>query len=257
MARLDKTLVRLVIPDSHGQYMDLKAGQAAIHIASVVQPDEVVFLGDQLDASGLFSKFKKQYLADDYNFKKDVHDAFHFISILKMASKAKRVYMLEGNHEQHVERWIMNVATSDTADMLDNALNPYQLLKLKEQKITYVKSSQDTGLACRGVLALKGCLFMHGAYHGEHATNRHLTAFGQNICHGHTHRAIAISKRRPTGERYGGYCPGTLAKFAPLYQQTTPETWTHGVGLQYVLADGTLFHYNVTIDKGRYVLPSP
>lgn len=259
---------RLIIPDSHGQFINKRAGEAAVEISRKVKPDEIVFLGDQLDASGLFTNFKRQYLTDRYDFRKDVSMTLAFMGqVIAAACSRKapehggahvtpRVYMLEGNHEQHVERWIADVATSDTEEFLDGALNPYELLKLKDRGVTYVRRSDlRPGLSVRGVLILKGCAFMHGGYQSIHATYRHAEAFGSNICHGHTHRAATVVRRRPTGEIYGGYCPGTLAEFAPLYQQTTPESWSHGVGLQFVSEKGDLNHYNVSINNGRYALP--
>ncbi len=251
------TIKRVVIPDSHGQFINVKAAKAALEIAKKVKPDEIVFLGDQLDASGLFSNFKRQYLSDDYDFRKDKDMAAGFIrDVVKACGPKVESYMLEGNHEHHVERWIADVATSDTCDFLDSALNPEQLLGLKGLGVKYIKRSYlSPGMSVRGALALKGCYFVHGAYQSLHATYRHAEAFGENICHGHTHRAVTVVRRRPTGQVYGAYCPGTLAEFAPLYQQTTPESWSHGVGIQFIDEMGRLNHYNVAINDGKYLLP--
>jgi len=248
---------RLVIPDSHGQYINRKAAKAAIEIARKVKPDEIVFLGDQLDASGLFSAFKRAYLTDTYDFRRDVKMAREFIEDVVSAAGEPDVYALEGNHEQHIERWIAGTASSDAAGFLGDALDPFKILGFDKLGATYVKRGQLTpGMSVRGVLRLQGCLFTHGGYQSIHATHRHATAFGSNICHGHTHRSTSVVLRRPTGEVYGGYCPGTLAEFAPLYQQTTPESWSHGVGLQFVDSRGQLTHFNVPIHEGRYALPS-
>ncbi len=248
---------RLIIPDSHGQYINRKAARAAIEIAKKVKPDEIVFLGDHLDASGLFSHWKRQYLVDNYDFRKDVAMGAQFLSDIVVAAGGKPdCYMLEGNHEQHVERWICDRATSDTADFLDSKLNPKELLNFPMYG-KYIKRGELTpGMSVRGVLRLDGCLFMHGAFQSVHATYRHAEVFGEDICHGHTHRATTVIRRRPSGETYGGYCPGTLAEYAPLYQQTTPDAWSRGVGLQFVSAKKQLNHFNVTIhDDGKYLLP--
>ena len=250
------TLKRLVIPDSHGSYINRKAAKAAIEICQAVNPDEIVFLGDQLDASGLFSAYKRSYISDKYSFKEDVRMGREFIADVCAASPKADVYALEGNHEQHIERWIAGTATSDTADFLGDKLDPYKILGFDVLGATYVKRADlRPGMSVRGVLCLLGCAFTHGAYQSLHATYRHAQSFGSNICHGHTHRSATSILRRPMGEVYGGYCPGTLAEFVPLYQQTTPESWTHGVGLQFVDSRKQLTHYNVPIHEGRYVLP--
>ncbi len=250
------TLKRLVIPDSHGSYINRKAAKAAIEICKKVKPDEIVFLGDQLDASGLFSAYKRSYISDKYSFKEDVRLGREFIADIYNASNHATVYALEGNHEQHIERWVAGTATSDTADFLGDKLDPRKILGFDEIGATYVKRSDlRPGLSVRGVLPLLGCAFTHGAYQSIHATHRHAQVFGANICHGHTHRSASVLLRRPTGEVYGGYCPGTLAEFAPLYQQTTPEMWTHGVGLQFVDSRKQLTHFNVPIHEGRWLLP--
>jgi hypothetical protein len=249
-------LKRIAIPDSHGNYIDKQAAQACVRDIKKICPDEIVFLGDQVDASGLFSKFKAQYIREmSYTYKADLHHAKNFFEQVRAAAPKADIYALEGNHEWHVERWIASTFDPSEAVEAYKAFGPDVRLGLKDMGVKYVRRSEiSKGTTSRGILKLSGCYFVHGISQSLWATGKHLDVFGANVCHGHTHRAISIVKRRPTGEIIGGYCPGTLAQLSPLYMHTTPDNWTHGYGLQFV-DRGNLFHYNVPIIGGRTVLP--
>lgn len=247
---------RVAIPDSHGCYIDKVAAAAVIADIKRIKPDEVVFLGDHVDASGLFSKFRAQYIRDlDYTYRDDIDKAKDFIAQVRKAAPKAKIYYLEGNHEWHVERWIATTFSPSEAIDATRAFGPDVRLGLAGLGIEYIRRSDLTiGTTSRGVLSLDGCYFVHGISASLWATGRHLDVFGANVCHGHTHRAVSVVRRRPSGEVIGGYCPGTLAQFAPLYLHTTPDNWTHGYGLQFV-DKGILHHYNVAIINGKTVLP--
>jgi hypothetical protein len=58
-----------------------------------------------------------------------------------------------------------------------------------------------------------------------------------------------------TSAGFEAWCPGTLAKLQPLYMHTSPTSWSHGYGLQFVSSSGVFMHLNVPIHKGKSLLP--
>lgn len=250
-------LTRIVIPDSHGCFIDPSAAVACLAIIKAVKPTEVVHLGDAVDASGIFSKFRPQYVREmSYTYKDDIGAANRFLTLVSNAAPKASKYFLYGNHEDHAERFIASTFTSKIdAEMVMPSFDPAVLLGLKELGFFCLRrSEQHKGMATRGVLALEGCHFAHGLTACMHAAAKHLDIMGESIAFGHTHRMQMLTKRRPNGKVITAQCPGTLAKLNPLYQHGTPNTWSHGVGLQFV-DRGQLFAFNVPIIDGRYKLP--
>jgi hypothetical protein len=67
---------------------------------------------------------------------------------------------------------------------------------------------------------------------------------------------IACACRADGHERRArAWCPGTLAKLQPLYAHTSPSSWSHGYGVQWVLPSGKFAHMNVAIAGGESMLP--
>lgn len=249
-------LKRVLIPDSHGSYIDKPAAQAFLKDLKRLAPDEVVFLGDHVDASGIFSKFKAQYLREhEYTYRGDIDAGKAFVHSVRRAAPNARMFYLEGNHEWHIERWIASTFDRSTGAMAMQAFDPAVLLGLESQKITYIRRSDQYGkMSTRGVLKLEACYFVHGISAALHATSIHLNAFGDNVAHGHTHRAVMLTRRRPNGDLITGQCPGTLAGLSPLYMHTNVNAWSHGYGLQFV-DRGRLFAFNIPIIDGKTVIP--
>jgi len=248
---------RVLIPDSHGCFIDPIAARACLEIIHRIRPTEVVHLGDAVDASGIFSKFAPQYIREkSYSYKTDIDAAKGFLTDVKKAAPKASRYFMFGNHEDHAERFIAATFSSRAdAEMAMPAFDPAVLLDLKNLGYKYLRRSEQYGtMATRGVLALEGCHFAHGLTACLHAAAKHLDIMGESIAFGHTHRAQMLTRRRPNGKVITAQCPGTLAKLNPLYQHGTPNTWSHGVGVQFV-DRGELFAFNVPIVDGRYKLP--
>ena len=249
--------VRVVIPDSHGNHIDLAARDACLKDIRRLAPREIIWLGDHLDCGGTFSGHQRSYTNEiPESYEDDVAACNAFIDrAMKAAPKAEHHY-IEGNHEAHVERWASRLfASKEDADSLLEVYGPAAVLKLKDRGIKYYKRSVHyNGLSIPGAIRLGKCHFVHGVSHSKHATAQHLAAFGSNVVHGHTHRSQSAVERTVSSDGFGAWCPGTLAKLQPLYKHTTPTTWTHGYGVQFVAASGRFLHINVPIWKGESML---
>lgn len=247
---------RIIVPDSHGMYADDKAVVAACNIIAKVKPREIVFLGDHVDCSGLFSRFEPHYQRDtQYSIKEDFATARDFLYETRKRAPKADIHYLEGNHEQHIERWAVNNAKDDAETYLD-ALGAPARLDLEKLRIRYYpRQRTNPGTHTPGFVRLDKCLFTHGSSTAIHATYNLLRDYGTSIVHGHTHRAVHVIRRLPDGSTIHGACPGTLAQLQMTYQHTAVSQWSHGVGFQEIDSGGQLHHLNIPIVEGRYVLP--
>lgn len=252
-----RNTVRVIVPDSHGHHVDLDARAAFLRDVAKLAPDEVVMLGDHLDAGGTFNSHQRTYTAEmTESYEDDCKAANRFLDAIQAAAPRARIHYLEGNHEQHVERWAARAfASKKDADGLLDRYGPGAVLELRRRGIKYYKRSETyQGLSIPGTIKLGRCYFVHGVSHSKHAASQHLARFGCNVVFGHVHRSQSVIERTVSSDGFGAWCPGTLAKLQPLYMHTSPTSWSHGYGVQFVNPSGGFLHLNVPIHKGRSLL---
>lgn len=256
-----KELTRLVVPDSHGAHVDLGARDAFLRDAKRLDPDEIVLLGDHLDCGGVFSTHARAYTNEMTESYQDDCDATNeFLDLMQKAAPRARIHYLEGNHEARVEKWATATFPSKKdADAYLERQGPAAALDLKRRCVKYYKRSEFyCGVAIPGTLKLsvngKAIYFVHGISAAKNATAVHLGRFGNNVVHGHTHRAQSVHGRTVEKGVIGGWCPGTLAQLQPLYAHTNPTDWSLGYGLEMVSSSGRFVHFNVPLVDGESML---
>jgi len=257
-AKAAKHIARIVIPDSHGNHIDERARAACLRDVRAIGPEQVVLLGDHLDCGGTFNAHQRTYTNEfTESYEDDVNACNLLLDDLQDAAPNAEFFYIEGNHEQHVERWAARQFASkkDAEGMLDH-YGPVKRLKLKARGMHYYKRSEHyMGLSIPGAIKLGKCFFVHGVSHAKHSAEQHLVAFGANVVYGHVHTSQSSIIRTVTSDGYGAWCPGTLAKLQPLYKHTAPTRWTHGYAVQFVNAGtGRFVHYNVPIMAGESIL---
>jgi len=253
-----KSFVRVVIPDSHGNHIDIPARDAFLKDLKALDPKQLVRLGDHLDCAGTFSTHQRTYtneMAESYVDDCIATNVF-FDKIHAAAPSIEDDYYLEGNHEIHVERWAARMFQSQKdAEAFLEAQGPRTVLDLKRRGVQYImRSRQYMGLSIPGAIRLGKCFYVHGISHSKHATYTHLTRFGANVVHGHTHRRQSAGERTVTSDGFEAWCPGCLCKLQPLYKHTEPTSWAHGYAVQFVAKSGRFLHINVPIHKGKSLL---
>ena len=254
----DPLKTRVVIPDSHGEHIDIPARNAFIRDLRALAPvAEVVLLGDHLDAGGTFSAHQRSYTNEmSESYDADCRAANKLLDLVQEAAPSAKYHYLEGNHEAHVERWATRLflAQKDAENLLD-AYGPTKVLCLSERGIQYYKrSEQYGGISIPGCIRLGDCFFVHGICHSKHAASTHLQRFGANVVFGHVHRSQSVIERTVRSDGHGAWCPGTLAKLQPLYRHTEPTSWSHGYGVQFINASGRFLHINIPILGGKSLL---
>lgn len=246
------SFVRLIVPDFHGEHVHWGFANGMINDVEILSPQikEVVLLGDGLDCGGTFNAHQRSYTREmTESYKHDVQAARRVINMLRERTPFASWHYLEGNHEEHVERFLArNFHSYEDAEFLLDLVGPRAVLHLDELDIRYYRSSEmHMGLSVPGLIKLGKCNFIHGVSVSKNATYATLESIGDNVVHGHTHRAQSIIMRTATSEAIGGWCPGTLSKLQPLYQHTRPTHWTGGYALQFVESSGLFSHQNVPL----------
>lgn len=247
---------RVIIPDSHGEHISIPARDAFLADLKVLDPHEIVMLGDHLDAGGTFNSHQRNYTAEYVeSYEADVAAANEFLDLIQRNAPRAQIHFCEGNHEAHVERWAArNFQSHRDAEMFLDKMGPAAALDLKRRGIAYYRRSVFyQGLAIPGCIQLGKCFFVHGISHAKHADSVHLQRFGASVVFGHIHRSMGRVERTVTSGGHGAWCPGTLAKLQPLYKHTAPSDWSHGYAVQDVLKSGHFHHTNVPIFGDRTI----
>lgn len=250
-------LVRVIVPDSHGEHIDISARNAFLSDLARLAPQEIILLGDHLDCGGTFNAHQRSYTNEmTESYSDDVTAANVFLDKIQRAAPRGQIYYLEGNHEQHVERWAArNFASHKDAVMALEHFGPEKVLGLKGRAIRYYKRSKCyQGISIPGTIRRGRCYFVHGVSHSKHCAAQHLARFGACVVFGHVHRSQSVMERTVSSDGFGAWCPGTLAKLQPLYRHTEPTSWSHGYGVQFVNPSGRFLHVNVPIHAGKSLL---
>lgn len=246
--------LRVIIPDSHGCFIDRDAKNAFLSDLKDLDPFEIIMLGDHVDVGGLFNAHPNNYIGDmEYSYEDDCAAANDFLDEIQARAPRADIHYLEGNHEAHVERWIARTYKSakDAKIALDD-MAPWLKLRLKQRGIRYYRSNVcHDGLSVPGVIARGPVYFTHGFSTCKHAAAAHVDAIGANIVFGHTHRAQSHIRRNVQRGEIGGWCPGCLSVLQPLFVHTRVTDWSHGYAIQAVDRDLSFMHLQVPIIRGR------
>jgi metallophosphoesterase superfamily enzyme len=251
------SFVRVIIPDSHGNHVDIPARNAMLKDIKALGPQEIVGLGDHTDCAGIFSTHQRSYtneMAESYE--EDTAAANELFDLVQEAAPRASYHVLEGNHEQHVERWAARTFThKKDAEALLEKYGPAAAMGFKRRGFKYYKRSEMyMGIPIPGTIKLGKCYFVHGISHSKHAAAQHLARFGANVVFGHVHRSQSVIERTVTSNGFGAWCPGCITKLQPLYRHTEPTSWAHGYGVQFVAKSGKFIHINVPIMGGVSLL---
>jgi predicted phosphodiesterase len=256
------TTLRIIIPDSHGCYIDQAAASALIADIEQLQPDSIIMLGDHLDCGGFLAEHHTWgYVAEtDYNFADDCSAANQFLDAIQSAAPQARIEYLEGNHERRIEKWIVTETVRGGrhfAAQLNAMFSIDSVLHLTKRGIELYRQGVFYD-DCRipGTIVRDGCYFTHGQYTSTNAAKSHLSKYSASVWYGHTHRMQSLIERTVRSGPIGAWNPGCLCILQPLWQHQNITNWSNGYGLQ--LVEKGMGHLNLTIpviDGESYIRP--
>jgi len=234
----------VILPDIHYPEQSESSLDLVKKFIKDVQPDEVIYQGDNLDM-GVISHWNKdkkktlelKRLKKDYEgFDKDV-----LLPIENLVNKKTKFIWLRGNHEDWADQYI------DKNPEMEGLIEPEVCLKLEERNYKIVPYNS--------VYKLGKLNIIHGYYHSKYHSAKTLSVFEESICYGHVHSPQMHSKTKPmdSSDFHASYGLPCLCDLAPDYMKNRPNSWINGFGFVYVFPDGTFNLYTIVIVNNKFI----
>ena len=256
-----KAHVRVIIPDTHGCFIDPEAASVFLEDLEALNAKCSVWIGDHIDCGGFLAQHHTWgYVAEaDYTFEQDIDAANDFIDKVQSVVPGIQHHYLEGNHEARIEKWCVTSALRQKRDaaFLLKHFGTFNQLHLKKRGINFYKQGEKyMDLPVPATIRLGHCYFTHGSKNAKHSADKMLDAFGACVVFGHNHRSQEFSGATVKEGMIRAWCPGCLCRQQPLWKHTDPSNWNHGYGVQLVADSGDFLHLNIPIIDGKSFLVS-
>jgi predicted phosphodiesterase len=212
----------LLIPDSHFPYEDKKAFELMLKVGKAFKPDHSIILGDFIDCYSVSSHSKNPQrslkLTEEVNATKVALDKVKALG-------AKNNVFVSGNHEDRLERYLMDKAPElfdfiSTPHILDLTKKGFKYIPYKQAyKIGKLNVTHDTGVA------------------GRYAHYKSMDAFQHNVVIGHTHRLGYAVEGNAQGERHVTAMFGWLGDVEQVDYMNRIKAvrdWSLGFGIGYL-----------------------
>jgi hypothetical protein len=232
----------LIIPDPHAHpnFNNTRAEWLSKLIQDV-KPDVVINMGDCADMASLssYDQGKRQYQGRSY--RADINSAVDFNDrlwspIKKLKKKLPRRIVLEGNHEQRIERALdMSPELVGAIGWKDLRYNDYY-----DEEVRY------TGMT-PGVIDVDGVSYAHyfitgvsgRSISGEHPAYTILTKQFVSATQGHTHVLDYCERTRPDGGKLMGLICGVFQDYDSEWAGAELcKLWWRGVVIKRNVEDG-------------------
>jgi len=184
------TLCRVIIPDSHGCFIDEKAASSMLQDIKVLKPQSIIMLGDHIDCGGFLAEHHTLgFVAEaDYSFEDDCNATNQFLDQLQKAAPNATIEYLEGNHERRIEKWIVTQTRRHQKDAkhLHDRYSTSAVLFLEKRCVKFwSQGAFHEGLSIPATIKRDGCYFTHGEFTSKNAAMAHLNKYNANIWYGH------------------------------------------------------------------------
>jgi hypothetical protein len=235
----------VLLPDVHHPHIDERVIDAVFHFVMDYDPDEIVFMGDQisLDCISAWNK-RKPLLKEGQRLKKD-YDNFNediLLPLERLISPETRKVFMMGNHENRVKLYIEE--HPELEDLIDIERN----LNLEERGYKVVPFN--------GIYKIGKLNVIHGYYWNKYHAAKTLDAFEGNVVYSHVHNPQMYAKVSPVDAR--GYHTATslpcLCNIKPDYHRNAPNFWINGFGVvEHLPATGYFNVYTIIIIDGSFM----
>jgi len=252
----NSAFVRIIANDVHGSMMDRPAVDAFLGDLKRWSPQEIVLNGDIVEAGGFLSSHHTLgYVAQtSYSYQDDIAAGNWFLDEIQRAAPDAVIHYVEGNHEDRVERWVVDqtMRHQRDAEFLRSLVAPSELLNLEARGIQYYRRSVEhvPGLP-PGWIKLGKIFFVHELSGSKNAARDSVSKTAGNVVYAHTHREDSASVVLPGVGLVKAWNPGCLCQRQPLWRHSNPTGWSHGYGVQIVEKNGQFLHLNIPILDGK------
>ncbi len=232
-------------------YHDVRSLAAVEKYMAAHRWDGYLNIGDFLDFDCI-SSFNKnaprrkegKRLWKDIAIANDILDRHQ--AMVRANNRHARFVLLEGNHEERLERWLdENPEWEGYAD-----LRP--LLRLAERDIQWVRSWS------KGETFKVGkATFLHGNYTNQYHPAKMATKYGDSVFYGHTHDMMnhAVASHLNPNKVHVGQSIGCLCEREQSYMKGKPTNWQQGFMVLFLLPDGNYTYYTPRIFNHKFVAP--
>lgn len=235
----------VLLPDIHHPYYDKRTMDAVNEFIFDYDPDELVYMGDQLslDCISYWNK-NKPLLKEGQRLIKDYHNFDN--EILKVHENItrqdiRRTFII-GNHEERITTYVEE--NPELQGFLDVETN----LNLYERGYKVVPF---------GKVHKVGKLYvMHGRYWNMYHAKKTVDVFEGNVVYAHVHNPQMFTKISPIDAK--GYHMATslpcLCNIEPDYKKNAPNHWVNGFGIvEHLPATGFFNLYTIIIIEGSFM----
>jgi len=235
----------LLLPDIHHPHYDKRLMDAVNEFIFDYDPDELVYMGDQmsLDCISFWNKKKPllkegQRLIKDYNnFNKDILEVHEKIT----RPDIRRTFMI-GNHENRVQSYVDE--NPELEGLLDIELN----LNLYDRGYKVVPFNEVHRVGKLNII--------HGYYWNAYHAKKTVDVFEGNVVYAHVHNPQMYAKVSPIDQK--GYHTATslgcLCNIKPEYKKNVPNFWINQFGvIEHLPATGFFNLYPITIIEGSFM----
>lgn len=246
--------IHLVIPDPHAtpEHNNERASLIGKLILDA-RPDVVINLGDcaSMDSLASYDKGKKSFHGRTY--RSDIDSAIDFNDRLwndvkKQKKKMPYRVILEGNHEQRIQRAI------EIQEELDGAIS-FDHLEYNRYYNDIIRYSGTSP----GVIEIDGILYSHffisgilgKPIGGEHAGYSIITKALRSATCGHIHTLDYCIRTDGAGRRLHGLVAGCALDYEPHYAGNANKLWWRGVILKKNVEEGNYDVEFISLDRLR------
>jgi hypothetical protein len=248
--------VRIVVNDVHGSMMDREAVEAFLADLKQWDPDEVVLNGDIIECGGfLAAHHTLGYVAQtEYTLQDDIAAGNWLLDEIQKAAPRAVIHYLEGNHEDRLERWIVDqtMRHGRESEFLRQLIGPQTLLRLNERGVHYYRRGEHQlpGLP-PGWIKLGKIFFVHELGGGKNAASAAVGRTAGNVVFAHTHQSDESTMVLPGVGLVKAWNPGCMCHRQPLWRHSNPTNWSHGYAVQFIAKSGDFMHINVAVWEGK------
>jgi hypothetical protein len=213
--------------------------KVARKIIDDVRPNEIIYIGDQVDYAPYSSHGKRKNETPSESIKKDHKAANEVLDELAPRRKADLVW-IDGNHEERQEDFF-----TEHSELYDDAIHRYNVLSLAKRGFSRI-------IPFGGVYKSGKLHFVHGWRAGVSAVRAHLVNdYKANFVMGHIHKSDTATSSNIQGNIIQGYSIGCMSRLKFRYAHH--PTANHGLGVYYILPNGNFTFHNIVAINASFI----
>lgn len=240
--KIQKTVL---LPDIHHPHYDERVMDSVGKFIMDYDPDELVYMGDQisLDCISAWNK-KKPLLKEGQRLLKDYEEFNNDVLLVHESitrPDTRRTFLI-GNHEQRVE-WFLEY-NPELEGMVDIDRN----LKLTERGYLIIPFN--------GIYKIGKLNVIHGYYWTMYHAKKTVESFEGNVVYGHVHNPQIYTKVTPVDSKdyHMAMALPCLCNIKPEYKKNAPNFWVNGFGIvEHLPATGFFNLYMIVINDGAFM----